>query len=105
MRPFDYAFALLQIPNNHGLDYILTAAFTALGTLVTIVGHLIKKRMEVYDKHLDECRERAVTIGRMEQRLIAVESEIAGIRKYSHWVGNCIVTIGAKLGVELPDRP
>ncbi len=86
-------------------DAILTAVFAILGVVMSVIAWLIKHRLEVYDKHLEECREQEIIMGRMDQRLIAVENEVCGLRKSSHWIGDCVTIIGAKLGVSLPSRP
>jgi len=95
MRPFDYASSFMLQTVESTTHYVLVAAFAALGTLVTIIGYLIKKRMEVYDKHLEECRERAVSTGRMEERLIHMNDRI-------DWMGEFVSKIGDKLGVTSP---
>ena len=98
MQPFDYASAMLQMPNSHSVDYILTAALTAFGTVMSIIVWFIKRRMEAYDKHLEECSKRAITTGRMDERLKNVE-------KNTSWVGNCVMAIGTKVGADLPSKP
>ena len=89
---------LSTIASDHGLDHVLTAAFAAFGTLMSLIAWLFKKRMEAYDKHLEECSKRAIATGRMDERLINVEKNTA-------WVGNCVMAIGNKIGAELPMKP
>lgn len=72
---------------------------------MSIAMWFFKKRMEAYDEHLRECRERAVVTAHMDERLATVEGQISGIHSTVHWVGDCIVTVGARLDVKLPDRP
>lgn len=79
-------------------DVALTIAISVVGGLMTIIAWLFSRKLEAYDKHLDECRERAVTMGRMEEKLKAVENEV-------RWVGNCMLSIGTKINAELPIRP
>lgn len=86
-------------------DIALTIGLFVLGGIMSITAWLFKGRMVAYDKHLDECRERAVTQGRMDERLISVEAQVKGIRATVHWVGDCMMTVGTKLDVKLPDRP
>ena len=89
----------------HEWDVALTVGLFVVGGFMAIVGWLFKKRMEAYDKHLDECSKRAVVIGRMDERLCTVESQTKGINTTVHWVGDCMVTLGVKLDVDLPNRP
>ena len=87
-------------------DIALTIGLFVLGCVMSITAWLFKGRMNAYDKHLDECRERAVTQGRMDERLINVEAQLKGIRATVHWVGDCMMKVGAKLDISnLPDRP
>lgn len=87
------------------LDSILTAVFAVLGIIMSVIAWLIKHRLEVYDKHIEECQGQEVIMGRMDQRLMAVENEVCGLRKTSQWIGDCVTVIGSKLGVDLPSRP
>ena len=86
-------------------DIALAIGLFVLGGLMSIIGWLFKKRMEAYDRHLEECRERAVVQGRMDERLINVEGQVKGIRSSVHWVGDCMIQVGAKLDLDLPSRP
>ena len=86
-------------------DIALTVGLFVIGVFISLISWLSRKRMEAYDKHLEECRERAVVVGRMDERLHSVEYNVTGLRTSMHWVGNCIVIVGAKLDVKLPDRP
>ena|SRR3990167_4657178 len=95
----------LLIEEAHGWDYAITAAVSAMGLLVTIVGYLLKKRLETYDKHLEECNKRAVITGRTDERLKVVEAEVMKTHTAAQWLGSCILIIGTKMGVDLPDRP
>jgi hypothetical protein len=92
------SWALSIITDAHGWDYLLTAVFAAFGTVMSIVAWFAKRRMEAYDKHLEECAKRAVSTARAEERLCNVEKETT-------WVGNCVIAIGTKLGADLPHRP
>lgn len=91
-------FPLLFIADTPDWDFIVKVIFTTFGVLMSIIAYLFKRRIEAYDKHLEECRERAVAQGRMDERIKNVE-------KNTNWVGNCIVSIGTKIGAELPIRP
>jgi len=95
--PTILSYFLEALDAAHGWDYALTAAVSAMGVLMGLIGYLLKKRMEAYDKHLEECTRRAVLAGRSEERLRKVEKETT-------WVGNCIIAIGTKLGADLPPR-
>ena len=78
-------------------DSILAAAIGGIGVLISIIGFFIKKRMDLYDRHLEECNRRAIVTGQMNTRVERVERDV-------RWVGNSIVSIGTKLGVELPEK-
>lgn len=93
----EYMLAILQAAAEHW-DRALTVAFAIFGTLMSVIAYLFRRRMEAYDKHLDECRERAVVQGRVDERLKSVETGV-------NWLGNCVMSIGIKLGAELPARP
>lgn len=41
----------------------------------------------------------------LDSRLVSVEQEVRGLRKFSHWIGNSIMVIAAKMGIDIPDRP
>ena len=86
-------------------DIALAIGMAVLGGIMSITAWLFKGRMAAYDKHLEECRDRMVTQGRMDERLISVEAQVKGIRTNLHWVGDCMLTVGSKLDVKLPDRP
>lgn len=87
-------------------NIMLSIGLFVLGGVMSITAWLFKGRMQAYDKHLDECRSRAVVMGRMDERLIAVENQVKGIRSTVQWVGDCMISIGAKLDIpNLPDRP
>jgi hypothetical protein len=88
-----------------GWDQFRTVIVTVFGTLMSIVAYLFKRRIEAYDKHLEECQERAVVIANIESRLTAAAKEVSYLRSSMHWVGDCMVTLGAKLDVKLPPRP
>ena len=92
----DTQLAFILLPASEW-DIALTVGLFLLGSTMSVIGWFFKKRMEAYDKHLDECRERAVTVGRMDERLATVDAE-------TKWVGNCIIAIGIKLGADLPLR-
>jgi len=89
---------LAILSDAHGWDYILTAAFAAFCSLMSLIAWFFKRRMEAYDKHLEECAKDAITTGRMDERLKNVE-------KSTSWVGNCVMAIGIKIGAELPPKP
>lgn len=78
-------------------DIALTIGLFVLGGSMSLTAWFFKKRMEAYDRHLEECKERVVIVGRMDERLRVVERE-------TKWVGNCIIAIGTKLGAKLPVR-
>ena len=90
-------FAAALLLEDHNWDYALTVAFSTFGALVSIIAWLFKKKIDAYDKHLDECNRRAVSAGRTEERIENMECTV-------NWLGNCIVRIGTKMGVELPDK-
>ena len=96
--------AIIQSTAEHW-DIALAIGLAVLGGSMSLVSWFFKKRMEAYDKHLEECRHRAVVQGRMDERLIGMEVQAKGIQTNVQWVGDCMVTVGAKLAVKLPDRP
>lgn len=89
----------------HEWDVVLTIGLFIVGGFMAIAGWLFKKRLETYDEHLKECQDRAVTMARMDERLSGVECQVKGIHSTVQWFGDCITTVGAKLGVDLPARP
>lgn len=80
--------------------------------LLTVIGFLgrdkmkrIDDKMTAYDKHLETCHTKDVNYGKMDQRLVNMEVHIRGVDQTNQWIGDCIVTMGAQLKIELPDRP
>lgn len=94
--PYMYTLILIQLTNNKSWDFIITIVFSVFGGVMSIVAWLFKRRMEAYDKHLEECTKRAIATGRMDERLESVEKKV-------NWVGNCIISIGTKVGAHLPN--
>ena len=89
---------LILLSDAPDWDFVFKTTIGAFGLLMSIIAYLFKRKIEAYDKHLDECRAHAIASGRMEERMERVE-------KNTNWVGNCVVAIGTKLGVQLPNQP
>ena len=84
------------------LDWIVKAA---LGGFVGILAWLLKQKSEKLDKHVEACNERHVAYGQLETRTVAIEQEIRDARKQVTWIGDCVMRVGTKLDVDLPERP
>lgn len=89
----------------HNWDVALTIGMFVIGGLVSIIGIFFKKKMDAYDKHLDECHVKDIAHGITAERVSALDKQMGSVRSDLHWLGDCMVTMGAKLEVNLPDRP
>ena len=78
---------------------------TILGGLVGVLAWMFKQKADKLDKHVEDCNERHVMHGKLETRTIAIEEEIRDAKKQVTWIGDCVMRVGTKLDVDLPDRP
>lgn len=77
--------------------------------LVGLAIWIAQDRMKKYDAHLKECNERraidAATDATTKQRICTIEGNSNRNRAEISWLGDCIIQVGTKLSVDLPDRP
>lgn len=76
-----------------------------LGVLIAMLGYFIKKKAEAWDAHIEECRLKATNTGKLEQTVEGLKKDAEAVHRGLTWVGDCIITIGAKMDVKLPERP
>lgn len=83
---------------------------------MSLTAWLFKKRMEAYDKHIDDSNYDKQGFAVLESRVTnhfdddvrrfaENASVIEANRRTLHWLGDCMMTLGAKLNVDLPKRP
>ena len=88
----------MELTSTHAIELLL-------GGIVAILSWIFRKKAAEYDKHLADCNARHVEQGQMETRLESVESEIKHGKRQINWIGDCVIRIGSKMDVDLPDRP
>lgn len=89
----------MELTNLHlGGDVLIVC----LVGLLAWLGRTYVKRL---DKHLEECRDRAVSVGRSEEKLQQLEAKMDASRQQIHWMGDCMMVMSTKLDIHLPDRP
>lgn len=84
----------------------------SVGTVVAIFGVIggvviwpLTSRFRAYDKHLEECRARNEELAAEHATAVLYQRKVDGMGKTLHWLGDCMMTIGGKLDVDLPVRP
>ncbi len=90
---------------NVPTEFINAIIWAFVGVLVWIWN----QKTKAYDMHLKECNERrqkdAVTDATVAERICNIERNSNKNRGEIAWLGDCIINLGAKLNVQLPDRP
>ncbi len=90
---------------NVPLEVILAVTWGFIGILVWIWN----QKTKTYDQHLRECNSRrvneATADATIQERICVIERNSNKNGREIQWVGDCIIEMGAKLRVELPDRP
>lgn len=85
---------------------VITAGIWALvGVCVWIFLDKTKK----YDAHLRECNQRRIDDGRLDadvsRRIQTIEENSCQTERTVGWLGDCMIRVGTKLDVDMPDRP
>lgn len=65
----------------------------------------IKARREAFEAHIRECNEKKTHTALTDQRIKEIETQLLSGHNTFRWLGDCVVSIGAKLDVHLPERP
>lgn len=90
---------------NVPVDLITAAIWAVVGLCIWIFLDSKKK----YDAHLRECNERRINEGRMDattqQRIETIEENSCQTERSVGWLGDCMIRLGTKLNIDLPDRP
>lgn len=86
-------------------DRILAIAFFTLTGMFAVIGWLFKGKLKAFDKHIEECNQKAVETGKMQEKLSSLEVQADRSRITLDWIGDCLITIGAKQELKLPERP
>lgn len=80
-----------------------------VAALLAIIAWMVRAKTHVWDKHIEECHNKAIQdgldAGKDEQRLVSLESQTIHTRATLHWIGDCMMVVGTKVGVDLPERP
>jgi hypothetical protein len=67
--------------------------------------YFFKKKMDVYDKHLESCGLKNQEMAKDQNRLDTVEKQVDRFDCTLTWLGDGLVAIASKLNVKLTDRP
>lgn len=90
-------------------EILLTMSVSVLSGVFGVITWLIKDKLRRYDKHLEECQlreiERATATESTGQRLSYLETQMDAARIQLHWFGDCMMVMGVKLDLKLPERP
>lgn len=111
-----YIAAEMPTGSDHGWDATLLIVNVVIGIIVLALGYFIKRKFDDTDKLVDKVLKGELERVRLEERfnahvsknsvqLESLQEEHQSTRKSLHWVGDCLMTIGAKLSVQLPARP
>lgn len=73
--------------------------------LIGLLSWLGREYVKRLDKHLDECRLRAMTTASNETKLNTLEKEMGSVKTQIHWMGDSMMVMSTKLDVNLPERP
>ena len=84
---------------------VISIALSGLGGLVAVAIWFVKKKMEAYDEHLKGCNLRNQENADTKLRLKTLEKDNDKFDATTIWIGDCLMTIAAKLNVKLPERP
>jgi hypothetical protein len=98
-------------------DFHFTVPATAiLGTAAAIIGYLMKKfieeklaeiraRRQAFISHIDLCNQKNIEFDRLKNEVANIHRRIDEEQKMTRWMGDCLMIIGAKMNVDLPERP
>lgn len=87
------------------INIMLACATGAIGGLTGIVGFFLRTKLQEYDDHLNYCSQKERLEGATDEKIATLQKEVDNARRSLHWIGNCMMMIGAKLDVMLPPRP
>ncbi len=62
-------------------------------------------RLAKFDLHIATCAEKNTAIALMHQKVEALARQAHEDSRQREWLGDCVVAIGAKMEVRLPERP
>lgn len=93
----------------------LTIPITGGGVLVVVLGLVgffgkekiaeMRERRLAFEAHIIFCQKKEKDAILLEHRVLAMEAQFKGSRATMHWLGDCLMQVGAKLNVNLPTRP
>ena len=92
----------MPIVDDHTL---LHFSIAALSGLLGVTVYLFKKKIEVFDKHLEACTLKNQEIAKDQTRLNNVEKDVDKFDSTLTWLGDGLVAIASKLNVKLTERP
>lgn len=73
--------------------------------LLALVTWLLRGKIKKYDDHLDKCADKEAAEAVLSNQVESLDERVVKLQDSNEWVGDCIVSIGARMKVELPDRP
>lgn len=85
---------------------------TVLFVIIALVGYFGKEKLAemrerrlAFEAHIAFCGKKTVTDALLESRVTLIEQQMESDRHARHWLGDCMMTIGGKMNVQLPPRP
>ncbi len=65
----------------------------------------IKARRLAFVAHIEDCNKKNQHISDMEYQVANLTTQLREARGETRWLGDCVMAIGAKMDVRLPERP
>jgi hypothetical protein len=60
---------------------------------------------KAHEEHEKECNRRHEQNAAVVEKVATMEKSIVDINEQMRWQGDCLITIAAKMSVDLPERP
>lgn len=100
----------------HDWDGPLAGALFAMSALASIIGFFVASKIKAYDRHMAEAVQDQKTLAVLNtdvknhlaedmRRFNEAGRVLESSSKTLEWVGDCLITMSAKLDVKLPPRP
>lgn len=77
----------------------------AIGVVIMILSYFLRGKLKGYDDHVEKCQAQEIRAAGVEAKADALQDDVKSMSGTLQWVGDCILTIGAKMDLSLPDRP
>jgi hypothetical protein len=98
-------------------DLTFTITKTMIGgAILTVSGILLKRgfeekfaewkaRREAFEAHIKACAEKNTSFALLKQKVDGLAHQVEADGCERKWLGDCVVAIGTKMKIRLPDRP